>query len=160
MPTTWGLLGDYLGNTLGTTWGRLGHYMGKTLGLFWQYFGNTSSFLALQGQYLGALLEQLRDYLGHFWYTFGHIVTTSWLLAERGQHIAILAINIMIFQYVLENFLRSIDFSIFYVFILPIFRWYPALQTSLLLLWCYLVDYWCCRQNPEKVRSWYHEYWT
>ena len=139
----WAILGAPLEEDLGTTWGKLWDYLGNTLAIplhFWHYKDTT---WALFWNNLGiswAIFDK-----------FGHIVTTSWLLAERGpgQHIAIF-----------ESFLHSINISTFYVFILPIFRWYPVLQTSLLLSWCYLVNCWCCRQNPEKVRSWYHENWT
>ena len=87
----WAILWALLEEDLGTTWGKLWDYLGNTLAIplhFWHYKDTT---WALFWNNLG-ISWAIFD-------TFGHIVTTSWLLAERGpgQHIAIFAINIMIY---------------------------------------------------------------
>ena len=89
----WAILGAPLEEDLGTTWGKLWDYLGNTLAIplhFWHYKDTT---WALFWNNLGISWAIFN--------TFGHIVTTSSLLAERGpgQHIAIFAINIMIFRY-------------------------------------------------------------
>ena len=89
----WAILWALLEEDLGTTWVKLWDYLGNTLAIplhFWHYKDTT---WALFWNNLG-ISWAIFD-------TFGHIVTTSWLLAERGpgQHIAIFAINIMIFRY-------------------------------------------------------------
>ena len=96
---------------LGTTW-AFGQYFGHYLRKTWQYFGNTSSFLALQGHNLGALLEQLRDLLGHFWYIWPHrdyFLTTGWAWTWTAySHFCYQYYDISIYALETESFFHSI----------------------------------------------------
>lgn len=146
------LHGDYLGTTWAILWALLEEDLGTTWGKLWDYFGNTLAIPLHFWHYKDNIWALFWNNLGITWAIFGTHLAISWLLLDYWLSVdSIYPFLLSIFWYfnmsLKISFVPSILFS---VFILPIFRWYPALQTSLLLLWCYLVDCWYCRQNPEK----------